>query len=124
MLVTPERQSGIEQNMSSQKSKPLPAFMRAADNGIVLALHAQPGARQTRLVGIHGEALKVKIKAPPVDGKANAALIEWLAELFGVNRSQVRLVQGEKNRSKAFEIRGVSPQTAIQIVERELVRNQ
>ena len=52
-------------------------------NGVVISVRAQPGARRTAIVGVHDEALKVAVQAPPVDGKANAALEEALAEWLG-----------------------------------------
>lgn len=71
---------------------------------LILVLHVQPGARRTEVAGIHGEALKIRLAAPPVDGKANAALIAFLAESFGVPRAQVRLLRGESSRAKQVEI--------------------
>ena len=71
------------------------------DNQVLqLQLHIQPGARQNLIVGLHGNRLKVKINAPPVDGKANAALIEFLSQCFGTSKAGVTLVQGAQGRSK------------------------
>jgi len=75
-----------------------------ARQALVLALHVQPGARRTEVAGVHGQALKVRLAAPPVDGKANAALIAFLADAFGVPRAQVRLLRGETSRAKQVEI--------------------
>ena len=69
-----------------------------------LTLHVQPGAKKTETAGLHGEALKIRLAAPPVDGKANAALIEFLAERLGVARAQVALKSGQTNRRKVLEI--------------------
>lgn len=78
-----------------------------ADGSFVLALHIQPGAKKTGIAGLHGDALKIRLAAPPVDGKANAALIEFLAKTCGVPRSAVELVSGETSRSKRVRIIGV-----------------
>lgn len=78
-----------------------------ADGSFVLALHIQPGAKKTVIAGLHGDALKIRLAAPPVDGKANAALIEFLAKTCGVPRSAVELVSGETSRSKRVRIIGV-----------------
>lgn len=74
-----------------------------ADN-LVLTLHIQPGAKNTAAAGLHGEALKIKLAAPPVDGKANTALLKFLAERFGVPLSRVILKQGDKSRHKVIVI--------------------
>ncbi len=69
-----------------------------------LAIHVQPRASRNAIVGWHGEALKVALTAPPVDGAANAALISLLAEAFGLKRSQVRLLHGDSSRQKLVEL--------------------
>ena len=71
---------------------------------LTLTLHVQPGAKQTEAVGLHGDAMKVRLAAPPVEGAANAALIEFLAGLFGVPQRQVTLKHGIKSRRKVVEI--------------------
>lgn len=86
-------------------------MLRGVEGGVTLAVRAQPGARKTTLQGVYGEGataqLKIAVQAPPVEGKANAALLEFLAEFFAVARSRVELVQGELNRSKVFLLRGL-----------------
>ena len=72
-----------------------------------LELHVQPGAKITAAVGEHGGRLKLKIAAPPVDNKANAQLLTWLAAQLGVPKSAVRLVRGETSRQKTVAVRGV-----------------
>ena len=74
------------------------------DGEILLHCHVQPGAKQTRLAGLHDGCVKIQLKAPPADGKANKALIAWLAELFGVPRSAVRLKRGASSRRKTLLI--------------------
>ncbi|MCK9987010.1 MAG: uncharacterized protein AzoDbin1_03482 [Azoarcus sp.] len=80
----------------------------AADGSVVLTLHIQPGAKKTEFVGLHGEALKIRLAAPPVDGKANAALCAFLADFCGVPKSAVSLVSGETSRAKRVRIDGAS----------------
>jgi hypothetical protein len=72
---------------------------------LILTLHVQPGAKRTEAVGLHGDALKVRLAAPPVEGAANAALLEFLAGIFRVPLRQVTLRQGAKSRRKVVEIR-------------------
>ncbi|HWV89496.1 MAG TPA: DUF167 domain-containing protein, partial [Burkholderiales bacterium] len=70
-------------------------------------LYVQPGAKRSEFAGQHGERVKLRLAAPPVEGKANAALIEFLAEYFGVPRRNVTIVSGLKSRSKRVAIQGV-----------------
>jgi len=70
-----------------------------------LTLHIQPGAKKTEAVGEHGDALKIRLAAPPVEGKANQKLIAWLADFFAVPQRQVELKSGETSRRKIVEIR-------------------
>jgi uncharacterized protein (TIGR00251 family) len=76
---------------------------------VTLRLHIQPGAKRTEVVGLHGEALKIRLAAPPVDGKANACLIGFLADQLGIAKSSVSLVSGESSRAKRVRIDGVDP---------------
>ncbi len=75
------------------------------DNNLVITLHIQTGAKRTEAVGLHGEALKVKLAASPIEGKANAALLKFLAKRFNVPLSRVTLKKGAKSRHKVIEIR-------------------
>ena len=85
------------------------AFKGDAD-GTVLALHIQPGAKRSAVCGMYGEAVKIAVKAPPVDGKANAALREFVADKLGVPTGTVQLVSGMTGRDKRLRIAGKSPE--------------
>lgn len=82
---------------------------------LVLRCHIQPRASSDEFCGLHGERLKVRLKAPPVDGKANAHLLKFLATAFGVPRAQVSLVQGDTSRTKTvlIEAPAVLPPEAL-----------
>ena len=84
-----------------------PWLSRLADGAVELRLHIQPGAKTTGFAGRHGDALKVRLAAPPVDGKANAALIAYLARFCAVPKAAVALVSGHSSRSKRVRIEGV-----------------
>lgn len=71
---------------------------------LTLELRVQPGAARDEIVGAHGDRLKVRITAPPVDGRANRHLIDYLAAVFGVPRSRVTLLRGETGRAKTVQI--------------------
>jgi len=84
-----------------------PVWARRDGADWLLELHVQPGAKTTEAVGEHGARLKLKISAPPVDNKANAHLLAWLAVVMGVPKSAVRLVRGETSRQKTVAVSGV-----------------
>lgn len=79
--------------------------------GVRLTLHVQPRAARTEIVGLHGDALKLRLAAPPVDGAANDALIRFLAERLGVSRSALTLVSGATSRRKVVEVAGMTAET-------------
>jgi uncharacterized protein len=80
----------------------------AADGRITLTLHIQPGAKKTEFAGLHGDALKIRLAAPPVDGKANEALVRFIAETLALPKSAVSLKSGQTSRRKVLEIHGAT----------------
>jgi hypothetical protein len=86
----------------------LPAWRREDGDGVVLMLHVQPGAKRSEVAGIHGEGvaarLKIRLAAPPVEGKANAELLRFLAAAFGVPQRAVLLLRGDSSRQKTVQI--------------------
>lgn len=78
---------------------------------MILELHVQPGAARTEFVGEHGGRLKLRLAAPPVKGKANAALVEFLAGYFNVPKRSVRIAAGHKSRRKRVVIEGAEWKT-------------
>lgn len=95
-------------------------MLRETAEGVTLAIRAQPGAKKSAITGVYGEGaaaqLKVAVHAPPIEGRANEALIAFLAEYFSIARRDVMLVSGELSRSKVFLLRGVTLQQAQRIV--------
>jgi uncharacterized protein (TIGR00251 family) len=88
------------------------------DGTVVLRVHAQPGAGRSAVIGRYGDAVKIRIAAPPVDGRANAALAEFLAKELGLDRSGIELLSGDKSRNKRFRLRGLDPEAAEEALER------
>ena len=78
-----------------------------SNNQLTLSCHVQPGAKHTRLVGLHDDRLKIQLKAPPVDGRANKLLIDFLAELCACPRSEVTIQRGDSSRFKSIRINGM-----------------
>jgi len=87
-------------------------MIRETAAGVTLAVRAQPGAKKTAITGIYGEGaaaqLKIAVHAPPVEGRANEALMEFFADLFSLSRKSVAIVSGESSRSKVLLLRGIS----------------
>jgi len=88
-----------------------PAWLRDTTDGVEISIYVQPGAKSAEVSGEHDGALKLRINAAPVDGKANAAVIAFLAECCGVSKSKVTLLSGDTNRRKRLRITGVSAET-------------
>lgn len=88
------------------------SWLLADDHGVMLRLHVQPGAKNTEVAGLYGEALKIRLAAPPVDGKANACLIAFLADRLGVAKATVTLISGDTSRAKKVRVAGVAPDLA------------
>ena len=87
-----------------------------ADGALSIAFYVQPKASRNRIAGLHGEALKLSITAPPVDGKANEAVIGFVAKLFKVPKAAVNIESGEASRSKVLRLSGVSAAEAERIL--------
>jgi len=79
-------------------------WLRHGPDATTLTLHVQPGAKKTEIVGLHGDALKIRLAAPPVDGKANAALMAYIADRLGIAKSSIQLKSGQTSRRKVLEI--------------------
>ena len=82
------------------------SYFRWDGEDLILDCHLQPKASSDEFAGLQGERLKIRLTAPPVDGKANAHLIAFLAKAFGISKSQVSLISGELNRQKRVRLHG------------------
>lgn len=91
------------------------AWYRRNGETLTLTLHIQPGAKRTEVAGLHGEALKIRLAAPPVEGRANEALLKFIAASFGVPLRQVELKQGGQSRHKVLLVTGskVEPESLL-----------
>ena len=92
--------------------------VRVVEGGVQIKLRVQPKARTSAIDRVHGDALKVRVAAPPVDGKANAAVVVLLAQELGVARSAVSITAGEGSRDKVVLIQGVSVEQVRRALER------
>lgn len=91
----------------------MPAWLREEPGGIAVEVLVQPRASRTRAVGEHGGRLKIQLAAPPVDGEANAALVEFLAGALRVRKSDVAIVRGETGRRKTVRVAGATAAAAL-----------
>jgi uncharacterized protein len=89
-----------------------PWARRTAD-GWALALHVQPGAKRSQVAGLHGERLKLRVAAPAVDGRANDALIAFVAATLGVPKARVAVAKGERSREKLVVVSGECDPTRL-----------
>lgn len=92
--------------------------MSAHARGLVIAFHVLPNAPRTEVQGEHGGALKLRLAAPPVDGKANEALVKWLSKQLGVSRASIELLAGDKDRRKRVL---VTATLGAEAIERALI---
>jgi uncharacterized protein (TIGR00251 family) len=83
-------------------------WIREAPGGVVLEILVQPRASRTRVVGEHDGRLKIQLAAPPVDGEANAALVDFLAGVLAVRRSDVSIERGDTGRRKTVRVAGAA----------------
>ena len=85
----------------------LPPWIAATPDGVVIRVHAQPGAARSRIAGRHGDALKIQVHARPIEGAANRALVDVLAEALGVRPAAVTVVSGARGREKRLAVAGL-----------------
>lgn len=91
------------------------------DGKLLLRVHVQPGAGRTAVSGRHGDALKVRVAAPPTGGRANDACTTMLADLLGVKAAQVALQSGQSSRSKRFLVEGIEAPDAERLLSEALL---
>lgn len=94
-------------------------YLRQTPDGTELRLLVQPRASRSKLVGVQGDALKLALTAPPVDGAANKACGVFLAKLIGVPKGSVQLVAGARSRHKRFLLEGVRLDHVVRILTAE-----
>lgn len=91
-----------------------PSWLTVKNQDVIIDIHAQPGAKRSAVVGEHGGRLKIAIASPPVDGKANSALITFLAKTLGVSKSSVSILSGETSRQKLLIVHQINDQVCME----------
>ena len=89
-------------------------------DGTMLAVHVQPGAGRTEVVGRHGDALKIRVAAPPTGNRANEAVVELVAREFALKEADVVVTAGATSRQKRLQLTGLDVRAASRIVDRLL----
>jgi len=87
--------------------------IRETNGSVTFAVRVVPRASRNQIVGVEGGALKIKLTAPPVEGAANAALIEFVAEWLGVRRGAVSIVSGDRARNKLVQVKGMTREQVL-----------
>ena len=90
-------------------------MLKESNGAVTFQVRVVPRSSKNQIVAAAGEAIKVRLTAPPVDGKANEALIKFLAEILEVSRGQIEIISGEKSKQKTMRVRGI---TIAQIKEK------
>lgn len=91
-------------------------FFQPSTDGVLLRVYVQPKASREGIAGYHGDALKIRLKAPPVEGEANAACIRFLASLFGLPQTNLSIKTGHKSRLKLIEMEGISIEEVKKVI--------
>jgi hypothetical protein len=86
-------------------------------DGVTFSIHVQPKACRNEICGLSGSELKIRLTSPPVEGAANKLCREFLAKLFRVAKSDVRIIAGEKSRHKTITIHGVTGESARKLLQ-------
>lgn len=96
-------------------------WIRETAKGVLLPVRAVPRAAKNEIQGVHGDALKVRLQAPPVEGKANQALIRFLSDTLDIPRSQLSVASGETGRNKAVLITGMTRETLVSLLKNKIL---
>lgn len=87
-------------------------------DGTLLNVWIQPRASKTRIVGVHGDSIKISVKSPPAEGRANEECIGLLADILGVPKRQITIKSGQQSRHKGIFIKGVAPEGVMSLLEK------
>lgn len=101
--------------MKSDTASGEPRITEHAD-GVTFSVHVQPRASRNGICGIQGDAIKLRLTSPPVEGEANRLCIEYLAKLLNVPKSAVAIIAGEKSRHKTIRVAGATAQAVRELL--------
>jgi hypothetical protein len=116
-VVKDSTDSGSDNTFDSRKGQQLDIVSR--DGCVIFQIRVQPRASRDEIAGVIDGSLKVRIKAPAVENRANEAVCEYLAMLLKTSKSAVRILGGERSRVKRVEVRGVQPRDVLALISHE-----
>jgi len=93
-----------------EKETGIPIYLEKHKNGSLILIKLVPSAKHDQIVGLHDDRLKITLTAPPVDGKANKAIVEFLAKKLGISKSLLEITAGKTSRRKTILASGLSPE--------------
>ena len=99
-------------------------FVRESKRGVVLAVHVVPRSARSEITGVHGQALKIRLTAPPVQGAANKALVALLAKTLGIAKGRIQIISGQTSRDKTLVVSGLSREAIADRIGRSLPKAQ
>lgn len=102
-----------EDTKGKMTPSPSEQIIQESKKGVTLAIHIVPRAAKNEIVGTHGNALRIRLKAPPVEGAANTALLAFIAEVLGISPHQIELISGHTSRNKLLAITGLTKDTIL-----------
>lgn len=100
------------------------AYLQEQTDGVLLDIHVQPKAAHNQVAGLHDNVLKIRITAPPVEGKANAAVITFIAKLVGVPKTAISIASGKQGRRKRLLIRGITLARLAEVISAHLPKTE
>jgi len=82
----------------------LPAYIKESKQGVEISIHVVPGAKKSELIGLHGTSLKIRVSAPPIEGRANEEILHYFSNLCKIRPAQISIIRGLKSRGKTVQI--------------------
>lgn len=95
----------------------MPFLVTAKDGSLLLRVHIQPKASRTKIIGLYDGALKITVCAPPVDGRANREIVQFLAKKLKIPKSDVRVKSGLQSRRKSLELKNIRESEVRRLLE-------
>lgn len=112
--------SGLIDNFKIGCSFYLMKYLNITKSGVSLSVKLTPGAKKTKIIGVYGDSIKISVAQAPVDGKANQELVEFLAQIFALKKSQIAIIRGQTSPRKVLELQGAKLDFLSKILDQHL----
>ena len=90
--------------------------IREVENYVTFSVRVQPRSSKNEICGIYGDAIKIKLTSPPVEGEANEGLIKFLSDILKISKGQIEIISGHKSRTKSIKITGVTKEKVADLL--------